>query len=178
MKQLRLFVAIYPPPETARALLGALDALSLAEHRLVPPQHVHLTLHFIGNTDHSRIEETAETVRRSTAGLEGFSLSPSRLITLPSRPPARLVAAETDRPKALLETQRRLASRLARSARSRPGDRFRPHLTLCRFSSPARLRVDEALDVEPFAVHRIALMRSTLTHEGAVHDEVVSSEFA
>jgi 2'-5' RNA ligase len=107
--------------------------------------------------------------------VQRFELCPSLLIKLPQRGAARLIAAEADRPPALMEIQRRLATRLARSARRNPSDRFRPHMTLCRFRSPSSLpRIDEVLKADPFPVDRVRLMKSTLRPEGAQHDELAS----
>ncbi len=172
---LRLFVAVYPPPEIARALLGTLGGLQLPPHRLVRSDQVHLTLHFIGDTLVTGLEAAIETVQRAAGGLPPFELVPRRVISLPQRGRARLVAAETDSPPTLIELQRRLATRRARQPRRTPSDRFRPHLTLCRFKAPAVIRaVDLSIAVPSFAVPRIVLMRSTLASGGAQHDEVAS----
>jgi 2'-5' RNA ligase len=172
-KNLRLFVAAYPPPEIAVALLASLGQLDLPPGRLVPPQQVHLTLHFIGETPVAKIDSIVETVRHAARGMDSFALTPWQLITLPKRPPVRLVAAETDQPAALMELQRRLVSRLARNPRHTAGDRFRPHLTLCRLGPATKLAAIEApLGVPPFLVETIALVRSTLDPLGAHHDLV------
>ncbi len=169
----RLFVAAYPPPETAVAMLASLTQLDLPPNRLVGPGQVHLTLHFIGETPAPKIDAIAETVRHAAGGVDSFELTPRQLITLPQRPPVRLVAAETDRPAALMELQRRLVTRLARNPRHRAGDRFRPHLTLCRLGCPAKLpAIEVPLGVPPFTVVRIALVRSTLGPQGAHHETV------
>ena len=171
----RLFVAVHPPTEIVRELVAALSRLELPDYRAVPVEQVHITLQFIGDTPAPQLNETTESVRRSTEGVKGFDLQPRLLIRLPERGRARLIAAEADRPPGLMEIQRRLAGRLARSARRNPSDRFRPHLTLCRFRSPTNLaRIDEPLEVEPFAVREISLMRSTLRPQGAQHDVVAS----
>ena len=171
----RLFVAVYPPTEIARELVAALSRLELPAYRAVPAQQVHMTLQFIGDTPAPQLDQTTETVERSTDGVKGFDLQPRLLIRLPERGRSRLIAAEADRPAGLMEIQRRLAGRLARKARRNPSDRFRPHFTLCRFRSPTNLgRVDEPLDVERFAVGEIKLMRSTLQPQGAQHDVVAS----
>ncbi len=172
-KNLRLFVAAYPPPETAAALLASLAKLDLPPNRPVPAGQVHMTLHFIGETPESKVDAIAETVRHAAGGLDSFVLTPLQLITLPQRPMVRLVAASTDRPAALLELQRRLVTRLARNPRHRAGDRFRPHLTLCRLGSPAKLAAIEVpLGVPPFLVKEIVLVRSTLRPQGAHHETV------
>ncbi len=172
---LRLFVAIYPPHDLARAMLDALNHLELPEHRLTPAEQVHLTLQFIGDVPPRELECTMESVERAMGGLTAFEMTPKSLIALPMRGPARLVAAETDVHATLLDIQRRLATRLARQPRHKAGDRFRPHLTLCRFRKPSRIaRADRALSLPGFPVSRVVLMRSTLTQRGAQHAEVAA----
>ena len=170
-----MFVAVYPPMNVIEALLESLDALELPPHRLVRPDQIHLTLLFLGQLPSAELDATLETVQRATAGFAPFILAPSRLITLPERHAARLVAAEAEAPPTLLELHRRLASRLARRPRKRPSDRFRPHLTLCRFRSPRRMPpLNQPVSVEPFEVRSIELMKSDLTPKGAIHEQVVS----
>lgn len=172
----RLFVAIYPPPEVVGRLLASLDGLGLAEHKVVAPVQVHMTLHFIGEVRANHLDEIAESVERSAAGIERFELSPLMLVTLPETGSPRLVAAMTDAPAGLVEIHRRLVHRLARHARVRSKDRFTPHLTLCRFEHGARAqRVSRALegpDPLGFVVERVSLMRSVLRAAGAEHREV------
>lgn len=172
---LRLFVAVYPPPEMARQLLEMLGGMTLPAHRLTSLDQVHMTLQFIGDTPARELEATVESVTKAAGGLAAFDLIPQALIVLPERGPARLVAAQTDSPPTLLELQRRLAMRLAHHVRRKPADRFRPHLTLCRFKAPARVRIPaKDLSHAPFRVDQIALMRSTLTQAGAQHHAVAS----
>jgi 2'-5' RNA ligase len=95
------------------------------------------------------------------------------MVSLPESARPRLVALETDSPPPLLELHRRLAHRLARTARERPGDRFRPHLTLCRFAPGSRPEpVDATADLEAFPVAELLVMRSTLRPQGAEHSAV------
>ncbi len=172
---LRLFVAIYPPPGLSGKLLGSLESHDLPEHRTVPAEQVHMTLHFIGDMPTKQLDATIESVQRATAGISAFDLTVQRLITLGHRGQARLVAAETDRPPELLEIHRRLITRLARSVRLDPADRFRPHLTLCRFKKPTKgIALDSPLDAEPFRVQQVVLMKSTLRSDGAQHREIMS----
>jgi 2'-5' RNA ligase len=171
--ELRLFVALYPPEDTRRHMLRALAKLQPppdARHRAVPLEQVHMTLQFIGDTPERDLPEVLESVQRSVAGLSRFTLTPFRLITFPDRGTPRLIALETDAPPALLEAQRRLAQRLARSPRIRAGDRFRPHLTLGRFTASAHPRpVDAPVPLESFPVEQIYLVRSILKPNGAEH---------
>lgn len=167
---LRLFVGVYPPRPRAIELVRALEPLSLPKNRATPADHVHLTLQFVGDVPASDLEDVRESVRRAASGLSGFSLTPRRLLTLPERGGARLIALETDSPAPMMELQRRLAHRLARSARNQPGDRFRPHLTLCRFDPGVRAEhFVHDVSSEAFDVHSIRLMKSLLKPTGAEH---------
>ncbi len=181
---IRLFVAIYPPPPAASALLRTLDhpALlpALPPHRRTPAEQLHLTLLFLGDTDPRHLDWVTESVDRAAAGLSEITLTPQRLIALPKRPAARLIAIETDAPPVLLELQRRLATRLADPAR-RSKDRFTPHLTLARFTDDGRgadtTALAAALDTTapppaPFAVTHIHLVASRLRPAGAEHAPV------
>jgi 2'-5' RNA ligase len=77
-----------------------------------------------------------------------------------------------------------LAQRLARQPRVRPGNRYLPHLTLCRFRTPGRVELAEealaALDASsraaaPFPLREVKLVRSVLGSAGARHFEVASA---
>ncbi len=175
-RTLRLFVAVYPSEESAREMLRALGRLDLppvARYRAAKAEQLHMTVQFIGDTDKPALPEVQESVERSAAGLPPFTLTPQKMITLPERGPPRLVAAVTDAPASLLELQRRLAQRLARSARPKTGDRFLPHLTVCRFTGATRApRIDAPLRAAAFEVSAVILMRSVLKPQGAEHSEV------
>ena len=170
---IRLFVAVYPPESVRGEMLAALRRIDLPPHRTVPPEQVHLTLQFIGDREPGEVSAITESVRRSASGIDAFSLTPERLITLPQRGRPRLIAVETDAPPGLLELQGRLASRLARAPRARPGDRFRPHLTVCRFHRDVHAeRLDVRVDLAPFEISVIRLMQSVLSPRGAQHTEI------
>jgi len=173
---MRLFVAVYPPVEAAAAILELLRGVELPEQRLVPPEQVHMTLHFVGDTDKRQLEDVMESVERAAAGVEAFALTPRRLMCLPDRGEPRLVAVETDAPAGLLEIQRRLAKKLTRPARERQG--FLPHLTVCRFANGARVwRVEGREVVLPaFEVGVVKLMESVLRPGGAEHRDVGRAE--
>mgnify|MGYP006284530867 CR=1 FL=1 len=177
-RALRLFVAAYPPAETADALREACRSLDLPDHRLTPTEQIHLTVHFIGETPVNKIEEAEEKIAHAIGGLPPTTLHPVRLIRLPERGRARLIAAECEAGPSLLEVQRRLAQRFAGRVRAKPGDKYLPHLTLCRFRPPSRIEeIAHRLDLPPFEVREIRLMRSRLDPGGAVHEPVRSFAF-
>lgn len=168
--------------EVVRGMLARLESVALpanARLRMTPPEQVHLTLQFIGDTPAGEMEGTEKSVRRAAAGLPVFALNAHELIALPERGPKRLIAAETDAPPALLELQKRLAMRLAHNVREKPGRKFRPHITLGRFASPVKAQALAMMPVRieglSFVVDRIILMRSTLSSQGATHHEVMEA---
>ncbi len=171
---LRMFVAIYPPPELAASLLQSLRRFPLPEIRKTPHDQVHLTLQFIGDVPSERVPDVIESVRRAAAGLHSFDLSIRGYAALPDQPFVRLMAATTDATPTLLELRRRLVVRLASTTRGSPNDRFRPHITLGHFPLPtSRMFLPVGLESEPvcggFRVERLCVMRSTLRPEGALH---------
>ena len=168
----RLFVALYPSRETARALLDSLASLELPPHRVTPIDQVHMTLAFLGEIAEHDIEAVAESVERAAAAVASFELTLQELVVLPERGPARLIAATTDAPAALLELRARLVARLVTRARKEAP--FKPHLTLCRFRAPTRFSLPGSERIATsFAVEAVSLQRSVLRPEGAEHRQVL-----
>jgi 2'-5' RNA ligase len=175
--ELRLFVGVYPPEGSARAMLRALRKLTIPRYRETRLDQVHMTLLFIGRAPACDLDQITESVARSVSGVRGGELTPKRLFTLPARGRPRLVALETDAPGWLLEVQRRLASRLTKPREGgREGKKYLPHITLCRFTrgGPGCRDIDEAVKIEPFDVEQVRLMRSVLGRDGAEHTEIAA----
>jgi len=209
--ELRLFLAIYPPESIVQILMEKLRSLDgLPPYRETIPQQVHLTLHFMGNVHPRDIDQVIESTDRAKKGIYQFTLKMERLVAYPKRkhntgkssihpptPPTsptrraalpRLLVAEMNQPKYLLELHHRLVQRLAKHPRPESNDRYSPHLTLCRFR-PFRLSeypiadhdwVHGGVDVHrdnggvplSFTVDRFSLMKSTLDRKGAIHERI------
>lgn len=170
-RPLRLFIAAYPPEPASRAMLESLDSI---KHRLgvsiptPPPEQLHLTIQFVGDTPERRLDEVIESLQRSASGIGAFILTPARLITLPEKGPPRLVTMMTDCPPALSEIHRRLSKRLARNPRA--SDKFLPHITLARFPGEATANsITHDVSLTPFPIQSVRLMRSILKPSGAEH---------
>lgn len=169
-RPLRLFVAAYPPIHLAHALLDLLGQSGARDMRLTPPEQVHLTLQFIGDTDPRDMEGVQESVRRAVSGLEPPEVGVAGLVSLPERGQARLVAAALEPHPTLLELHRRLALRLAKNAKERSGERFLPHLTLGRYASGGGARIEvESPGLERFRIAEAILVQSVLKPSGAEH---------
>lgn len=171
---IRLFVAAYPPPEARAAYAAALKSIDAgAPYRATPNDQVHMTLQFIGAVPQKQLDDIIESVNRSAAGVPAFTLTPQKLVCFPERGTPRLIALETDTTPGLKEVRRRLVQRLVREPRREDPERFRPHLTLCRFTGTGRpSRIDEPAALPAFRVDALVLFQSTLKPTGAVYTEV------
>jgi 2'-5' RNA ligase len=176
----RLFVALTPSPEASQSLHAAAAAMAprLPPHRSIPAEQLHLTLVFIGDTRAKEVRDIKESVDRSCSGLQPFTLTAERLITIPTPDdggPPRLIAAATDAPPTLLEIQRRLAQRLTRPKKNGRRSRFLPHLTVVRYRhGETSDAINEPLAVpQPtWRVESCTLYASHLKLDGAVYEVV------
>jgi len=206
--ELRLFLAMYPPESVVVELLKKMRCLEgLPPYRETIPGQVHLTLHFMGNVHPRDLERVIESIDRAKKGIYQFQLHVERLVAYPrntrsgegeeSHPPTarvrraalpRLLVAEMDGPKYLLELHQRLVQRLAKNPRLEGNDRYLPHVTLCRFR-PFRLseypiggcdwarrgvELDGTNRDSPFTfiVDGFSLMKSMFNRKGAIHERI------
>lgn len=167
----RLFVAAYPTRDWVERALVDISKRALPEHRLTPPEQVHLTVQFIGDVAAADVEEAGISLQRACAGIGPFRLEAVSLRAFPPRGAARLLAIETTAPAEVMELHRRLAQRFSRATRRQPADRFVPHLTVCRFrrEEPDFAGWQEEAELPAIEVASIRLVRSVLHPEGAEH---------
>jgi 2'-5' RNA ligase len=176
----RLFVAVEVPPEVRAALEAALapwrEALPAA--RWVPPQHLHVTLRFLGGVRPDLVDgvsaavgAAARTVAPVVTRLDGLGAFPT-----PGR--ARVLwAGLEDGPGRMAGLALAIDTALAPTFRpeARP---FRPHLTVARCDPPARLPPSFAstpLEPVAFEVARAVLFESVPTGTGPPRYEVVAA---
>lgn len=165
---LRIFVAVYPPPDAASSLVHTFNEQGLQGVRTVQPDHVHMTVQFIGDTARSELERVQESVARSVSGLEPALLVCRRIASSPSRRP-HLAAALFEPNPTISELHRRLAIRLARP-RARGERAFAPHMTLARYKAGVHHALAVALPAPvSFRVHEAVLVSSVLRPGGAEH---------
>ncbi|MDX2145890.1 MAG: 2'-5' RNA ligase family protein [Planctomycetota bacterium] len=173
---LRIFVAAYPAPDAALALVRAHanlfhdEQLAVRARRDTPTSQVHVTLHFVGEVAPAELDEVRESVERSVAGLPAFAMAFHELRSLPARGPARLVAASAQSCTTLDEVRRRLVKRLAWNPRAQR-EVFLPHATLSRFAAPqAEVAIERSIDpVVTTQIASVELVRSILKPGGAEH---------
>jgi 2'-5' RNA ligase len=173
---MRLFVALRPPPDVRRVLLGLMGGVPDA--RWQSEAQLHLTLAFVGECDRhlaqeialalSRLDEPAFTAELGSFG--SFETARGNVHTLwigagPAAPLARLAASVS---RALLPLGVPLPER-----------RFTPHITLARFPargvppvSIARFLTHHAPPRLSFPVTGFHLMESRLGGQGAHYESL------
>lgn len=129
---MRLFLGLWPPPAAHAALLAQADAWTWpAGARRTQPQHLHVTLHFLGQVAAARLADLR-------AGLavpaQAFELVLDRQEVWPGG--IAVLEAGTV-PPPLAELHAALAQRLAGLGLPLEARRYRPHVTLARKAAGA-----------------------------------------
>jgi len=164
-EHLRLFFGL-PLPADAIDILVRWQRKAFAEARgvrVVPPEHLHVTLAFLGDRPREELPELRQALHEAAAGLERPVLAPARY-----RETVRvaMVVLEDEGCRAAA-LQGRLSERLERLGAHRPERRpWLAHVTVARFRERPRLAppVPELGRVSP---SEAALYHSVLRPSGA-----------
>jgi len=176
---MRLFVALELPQPIARALADA-DIAPNAGVRRVPPEQMHVTLHFIGDADAGELRRALARVHGkpclvTVEGVGRFAVGGGRRI---------LWAGVTESPE-LLELHTACGSALATTGFRVERRRFVPHVTLARLapSAPASivnrfLRASSGKRFGEFVATRFVLYDSVAVTNGIRYEVVDSWELS
>jgi len=138
--------------------------------RWTRPEGWHVTLRFLGSTEHAQVAELAQRARAALGTREPFALRLGAALAFPARRP-RVLALDLE-PHEPLRALAAVLERVAVSLGFPPEERpFRPHLTLARAKAGLRRRPDLEGVAAPGravqAVREVALLRSETLPEGA-----------
>lgn len=171
----RLFLAIDAPAPLATALLGLMQPA--AGFAWTPPDQLHLTLRFLGDTPEASIAPLCERLR--AIRVARFLLPVGSLGVFPPHGRARVLWCGIGAGQPRLHLLRQhiddtiLALGLAADQR-----RFVPHFTLARLGAAAQAQGPRWLDrhrgfsTAPFGVERFTLYAGELRPSGAVHTAI------
>lgn len=168
---MRLFLAI-ALPQDLRARLTALQC-GLQDARWLPPENLHLTLCFIGETDCRQAQDLDAALTALRAPRFSLTLSGLGIFGTASKLRSLWVGAEAS------EALTRLQAKTVQAARSAglplAKKKFRPHVTLARFKGKPRARHYDFISrhalfrAAPFTVEDIVLFSSALEPSGATY---------
>ena len=175
---IRTFIAVETPPEVRAAAAGLTDRLRrgwrASEVRWVPPENLHLTLRFLGETEESGVAPLTAALDGVTAGTPPCQLTLGPLGAFPDvrRPRVLWLGLKGAGTAALRSLQRRIEERVTGLGWEREGRPFSPHLTLGRVrpgraADPGEGWTRAAVPELAFRVEEVVLMRSDLRPDGA-----------
>jgi RNA 2',3'-cyclic 3'-phosphodiesterase len=158
----RVFVAVFPPPEVQRALVSSARTIPTESFRLTAPERVHLTLKFLGDVQPEDLPRITSALERMPRQNVPFDATTSRFGAFPSARRARILWAGIDHGAEELQAlARAVESILEPEGFAREGRPFIPHLTLGRARRPSSIDLTDADHPElRFTVSKIDLVES------------------
>jgi RNA 2',3'-cyclic 3'-phosphodiesterase len=144
----RLFVGVDTGPEVASAIAAIVAELKPRASRLAPmarltwakPEHVHLTLRFIGEVDAARAATLAQAFERGVP-LAPFTVEVGGLGVFPDRGQPRVLwVGLTGGVETMTRLEDLVSTRLLQAGVPRDERPFRPHVTVARVRDAADLR--------------------------------------
>ena len=176
---LRAFIAITPPPtlqQSMAAVRQVCQPLSPA-WRWVMPDHIHLTLKFLGNVPDESVPSLSQAMVQAVQGHTVFPLRVRSLGCFPQPARPRVLWVGLDDPRqALGRLHERLMATLTPLGFPPEERPFHPHLTLARAQSGALsrqlwpvLQQYHNRDFGEFLVTQLHLVQSELQRSGAQH---------
>jgi RNA 2',3'-cyclic 3'-phosphodiesterase len=168
-ERLRLFLALRVPDDVL-AEIERWQGERLGNVRVVPREHLHVTLAFLGHRRASELESIVGALRDAAAGTGEIRLTPVRYRE--TRSVGMLVLSDEGGRAALLaeDVQERLEQR---SVYRREGRAWLPHLTVARWRERPRLDLDPP-SVRTFVPSDAAAYLSRLHPDGARYEVLES----
>lgn len=174
--ELRCFIAV-ELPETVKDSLG--DVLNIlrkspASVRWIPPENIHLTIKFLGQTEESLIAPMKESLNKKLLTYKPFYITITNVGCFPDERRPRIVWIGIDRSESLSKLQKEIDADLVKFGFALEKRGFSPHLTIGRVKAQhnllGMLRMLKEIRSSSFAhmeVKSISLMKSVLKPAGA-----------
>ena len=169
---MRIFVAVGVPKDVVEEVKKAQKSLKDAKLKLVKDFHV--TLKFLGEVPEPKVEEIKEALKQIK--LKPFKAKLTGMGVFPNPNYIRVVWIGVS-PNEFIELQKQVNIALERVG-FKKDKRFHPHLTLARIkfvkdkeSFKSVLR-DIKVEKKEFEINEFKLIKSTLTREGPVYEDL------
>jgi RNA 2',3'-cyclic 3'-phosphodiesterase len=176
---MRIFVAVFPPPEVQRGAAALIEALRADGDGVswVKSDNLHFTIRFLGDLGESGAGRAAAAVRAAAGRMPAFRAVLGEPGAFPSPRKARVLwlglAEGGDR---LVELARAVERGLEDSGFGRADRPFKPHLTIGRvrererdWSEPLAAAAPPGGSDGAFEVDRVVVVQSTLSPKGSVY---------
>ena len=168
---MRVFVAVFPPPEVQETLIEAARALPTDAFRLTAPERVHLTLKFLGEVLPEDLPRVSSALERIGQRGEPFDATISGFGAFPSAHRARILWAGIGQgAEGFRVLSRAVEDLLEPEGFAREDKPFLPHLTLGRARRSVPFDPDEAtLPRLGFSVGALDLVESRQGASGVTY---------
>ena len=191
MKQnatLRLFIAIELPEMIRKPLSDSLkDSVMIKKKkaRLTSKENLHITLKFLGDVQQDKRGDLQAAIANSVGGIGPFELKIHSGGVFPTIKKPRILWAGFDISKELSVLVNNLENEFEKIGFSKDLKPFRPHITLARIPDYVSTMIPvekdeiiknlEKIDLPPFTVDKISLMKSILL-PGKPEYQVISTQ--
>lgn len=175
---MRCFIAINLPESVGKILAGLQHEFKKygADIRWVRPEHIHLTLKFLGSIEEKSVDALAGVIEKACTGCTAFQLTVSGAGVFPNMKSPRVLWIGLDSSVALSGLQEEIDRGAASLGFKQEHRKFVPHLTLGRFRSSRikqgfreKIESYENSQFGAFDVGSVCLMKSDLGPSGATY---------
>jgi 2'-5' RNA ligase len=176
---IRAFIAITPPITLQQSMAEVRQVLQrlASSWRWVTPDHIHLTLKFLGNVPDESVPSLLQAIAQASQGQTVFPLRAKALGCFPQPARVRVLWVGLDDPsQALGRLHERLMAALIPLGFPSEARPFHPHLTLARAQNVTRssqllpiLQTYHNQEFGEFLVTQLHLVQSQLQRGGAQH---------
>ena len=165
----RLFIAIDLPARIKDDIMATYVTMPGA--RWMDEEHLHLTLRFIGDTQH----DTADRIKNALRSISGpsFSLKIKNVGFFPPRRDPRILWVGLAESEDLIRLQSKIERKVVLLGLAPEGRKFHPHVTVARLNGTPAIKVAQYVTqnslfvTEPFTVSAVHLYASTLHKDGS-----------
>lgn len=180
--RLRVFLALFPPPEVQAAAAEAIEQLRSNGDRVswVKRENLHFTLRFLGDVGEDGARRAAEAAAEISSDHRAFDAALGSLGAFPDGQRARVLwIGLSQGAEPMVALARSLEKALVRRGFERETRPFAAHLTIGRVREPGH-DWSQALGratLAPAAWHvdRVLLIRSTLSPQGSRYVEIAAA---
>jgi len=175
---MRAFIAIEMPEEIKEILLDAQKQIDTEKAKIRPAKAFHLTLKFLGEVEEKKIEEIKSALKEIK--FKKFNTSLTEIGVFPDESYVKVVWVGLNDPEnKITNLQKEIDSKMEILS-FKKDTRFHPHLTLARvnFVEDKERFIKNLKEIkikkETFQITEFKLIKSTLTGEGPVYEDLAS----